>query len=186
MQQKHPSLDPGHLPAPSRGHREYTRHFTRDVKISKGSHKARIISTLPSTHHTYHACHSTWDVESLVRCCTFCFLFFFWQPWAGNDATSTGSIESDTESCLLLCSGNQAEQSTAANSLLSTAQTLAKQLAPATPVPTPQSNFLNLPNINLQNLLGGGSPGNQQGPNLAALIPGNNQVPAPSFLHALL
>ncbi|EIE23575.1 hypothetical protein COCSUDRAFT_65992 [Coccomyxa subellipsoidea C-169] len=74
-----------------------------------------------------------------------------------------------------LASGNQAEQSTAANSLLSTAQTLAKQLAPATPVPTPQSNFLNLPNINLQNLLGGGSPGNQQGPNLAALIPGNNQ-----------
>lgn len=72
-------------------------------------------------------------------------------------------------------SGNSAEQSTAANSLINTAQTLAKQLAP-TPVPTPQANFLNLPNINLQNLLGGGSSGSQQGPNLAALIPGNNQV----------
>jgi hypothetical protein len=72
-------------------------------------------------------------------------------------------------------SGNSAEQSTAANSLINTAQTLAKQLAP-TPVPTPQANFLNLPNINLQNLLGGSSSGSQQGPNLAALIPGNNQV----------
>ena len=76
-------------------------------------------------------------------------------------------------------SGNSAEQSTAANSLINTAQTLAKQLAP-TPVPTPQANFLNLPNINLPSLLGGGSSGGQQqGPNLAALIPGNNQVHTP-------
>lgn len=75
----------------------------------------------------------------------------------------------------LVCSGNTAEQSSAANSLINTAKTLATQLAP-TPVATPQSNFLNLPNINLPNLLGGGSSGGQQGPNLAALIPGTNQV----------
>ena len=55
----------------------------------------------------------------------------------------------------------------------------AKQLAP-TPVAIPQANFLNLPSINLPNLLGGGSSsGQQQGPNLAALIPGNNQVYTP-------
>ncbi|CAL8472073.1 g11615 [Coccomyxa elongata] len=74
-----------------------------------------------------------------------------------------------------LASGNTAEQSSAANSLINTAKTLATQLAP-TPVATPQSNFLNLPSINLPNLLGGGSSGGQQGPNLAALIPGNNQA----------
>lgn len=58
----------------------------------------------------------------------------------------------------MLRSGSGGDEKAAASSLFNTAQKIASQLTPATPVPTPgptpQANFLNLPNINLQNILG--------------------------------
>ena len=55
------------------------------------------------------------------------------------------------------CSGSGGDQKEAASTLINTVQKVASQLTPATPVPTPgptpQANFLNLPNINLQNIL---------------------------------
>ena len=58
----------------------------------------------------------------------------------------------------MLRSGSGGDEKAAASSLFNTAQKIASQLSPATPVPTPgatpQANFLNLPNINLQGILG--------------------------------
>jgi hypothetical protein len=89
-------------------------------------------------------------------------------------------------------STNPTDQNKAATELMSTAQSLVKQLEPS-PTPTPQaaSNFLNLPNLNLPSLLSAATGGSsntpqqqpqpqqqqqqqQQGPNLASLLPGGN------------
>ena len=65
---------------------------------------------------------------------------------------------------MLSCSGSGGDQKAAATTLISTAQRIASQLSPNTPAPTPastpQANFLNLPNINLQGILGGLPGGN--------------------------
>ena len=58
-------------------------------------------------------------------------------------------------------SGTGGDQKQAATTLINTAQKIASQLTPApTPTPTSQANFLNLPNLNLQGLLGA-LPGSQ-------------------------
>ena len=76
--------------------------------------------------------------------------------------------------CTLSCSGSGGDQKAAASTLISTAQRIASQLSPNTPAPTPastpQANFLNLPNINLQGILGG-LPGGNNGVNLLVVPP---------------
>jgi hypothetical protein len=70
-----------------------------------------------------------------------------------------------------LCSGNTMDQSAAANALISTAQSLARQLAPASPPPPmptpPSSSFLNLPNINIPSSLASLLPGHEVCPQVA-------------------
>ncbi len=56
------------------------------------------------------------------------------------------------------------DQSAAANALISTAQSLAKQLAPSSPPPpaqTPPASFLNLPGLNIPSSLVSLLPGHQ-------------------------
>lgn len=75
--------------------------------------------------------------------------------------------------CTLSCSGSGGDQKAAASTLISTAQRIASQLSPNTPAPTPastpQANFLNLPNINLQGILGS-LPGGSNGVNLLVAL----------------
>ncbi len=70
------------------------------------------------------------------------------------------------------CSGSGGDQKEAASTLINTVQKVASQLTPATPVPTPgptpQANFLNLPNINLQNILSA-LPGANNGVSVGSL-----------------